>query len=337
MINLKKSQWFIIILIIISVFTYIRNGRAISNLYPIKERDYLESSNINILSESFNEDLPVYKVIYNLYTSDSSINIKLNHKPKSIPVLMYHSINPISTNNLIVPPDEFDAQMKWLKDNNYNPLTLDELYHWLVHSNETKENPIVITFDDGYEDNYKYAYPILKKYQFNATIFLITDAINKNTVLTESQIKEMYAHNIDFQSHTSNHEELNTKSYNQQIQSIKKSQERINSLINKKSEYLCYPVGKYNKDTLKACNDLGIKLAFTTKPGFIYTNNDKYTLRRLRVSPSKNIKSFASLLINESIKNKNNHNENKISNFENNSSNNKNYNLFNNKEKLLRF
>lgn len=280
MINFKKFQCLIISLIIISIFICLGNRRAISNLSPIKERDYLENNNINIVSESFNEDLPVYKVINNLYTYNSSINVKLNYNPKSIPVLMYHSINPISSNNLIIPPDEFDAQMKWLKDNNYNPITLDELYHWLVHNKETKENPIVITFDDGYEDNYKYAYPILKKYEFNATIFLITDAINKNTVLTESQIKEMYAHNIDFQSHTSDHVELNTKSYTQQIQTIKKSQERLGNLLNKKSEYLCYPVGKYNKDTLRACNDLGIKLAFTTKPGIISKSNDKYTLRR---------------------------------------------------------
>lgn len=211
---------------------------------------------------------------------------------KSIPVLMYHSINPKSVNNLIISPEEFNMQMKWLKDNNYNPISLEELYNALFREETVKANPIVLTFDDGYEDNYIYAYPILKGYGYKAVVFLITDAVNKDTVLKDYQITEMYNNNIDFQSHTSNHIELNTENYSNRLKAIKKSQDYIDKLLNKKTEYLCYPVGKYNKDTLKICSELGIKMAFTTNPGFSSAANGRYTMKRIRISPSKDLNNF---------------------------------------------
>ncbi|MBR3622573.1 MAG: polysaccharide deacetylase family protein, partial [Selenomonadaceae bacterium] len=91
-------------------------------------------------------------------------------------VLNYHKIDNVNI-SLSVPPAEFDKQMKYLKDNDYHTITPDELYASIEGREKLPENPVLITFDDGYADNYTNAYPILKKYDFKATIFVISSFV----------------------------------------------------------------------------------------------------------------------------------------------------------------
>jgi peptidoglycan/xylan/chitin deacetylase (PgdA/CDA1 family) len=219
------------------------------------------------------------------------VSLSRNVDPGSIkvPVLMYHSINPKSTNNLIITPKEFEKQIGWLKDNGFTPLFLDELYSILTTGRNVPPKPIALTFDDGYEDNYTEAYPILKKHNFKATIFLITSSIGHASSLKEHEIREMHANNIDFQSHTASHLELNSLSYKKQLEELINSRDAINKLLNKNTDYLCYPVGKYNENTIKALKDAGYKMAFTTKPGHAKLSNGLYMIRRVRMMPGMNM------------------------------------------------
>lgn len=207
-----------------------------------------------------------------------------------IPVLMYHSINP-DTNvfkgmpNLVVTPEEFDKQMLWLKDNGYTPVTLTEFNLFLDTNMTNVDKPIVITFDDGYEDAYTYAYPILKKYEFTANVFLITKEIGNPFYLRENQIKEMGEYGVEFDSHTVTHRELNSLDYEKQLKELKESRERIKSLFGFDSNYICYPVGRYNDNTVKAAKEAGYIMGFTTKGGYSKASDGYLTLKRVRVSP----------------------------------------------------
>ena len=98
-----------------------------------------------------------------------------------VPILMYHHIAEGETNFVTVTPGEFEDQMKTLCENGYTAISLAELYAYVIHGTELPENPIVITFDDGYTSIYEYAYPILEKYGMNATIFTIGYAIGAET------------------------------------------------------------------------------------------------------------------------------------------------------------
>ena len=108
--------------------------------------------------------------------------------PKPFKVLMYHSIAIEAGNNLRIPPDDFDKQMAWLHDNGWKPVALDELYAWIEKGEPFPEKTVAITLDDGYIDNYTSAFPILKKYGFAATIFMITDFIGRVAYLTCDEI-----------------------------------------------------------------------------------------------------------------------------------------------------
>jgi len=238
----------------------------------------------------------------NIYLPDRSDGFKPKFIPNytatcKIPILMYHSIGYEKGNVLRVPKDKFYLEMKYLKENGFTSLSFDQLYNILSGTEKPPKKPILISFDDGYQDNYKNAYPILKELGLKATIFVITDCIDKNnSYITSKQIREMIKNGIDVESHTEKHYDLSNLSYNVQFQTLKKSREKLEYIEEKKIKYLSYPVGKYNKYTEKAAKDAGYIMAVTTKPGFASKNNGFFFLHRVRIINSQSLNGFKSML-----------------------------------------
>lgn len=102
---------------------------------------------------------------------------RMHSATRAVPVLNYHQINDRDENSLTVHTDEFDEQMKYLSDNGYHTITPEEMMDAWENGTPLPEKPVILTFDDGYVDNYKNAYPILEKYNLKGTIFLISDFI----------------------------------------------------------------------------------------------------------------------------------------------------------------
>lgn len=216
---------------------------------------------------------------------------------KKIPILMYHSISYEKGNSLRVSKENFRIQMKYLKDNNYTTLTVDELYNYMQTGKIAPKKPIVITFDDGYKDNYTNAYPILNEFGFKATIFVITNTIDKDiNYLTSSEIKSMDATNMRIESHTVAHEHLDEISYKESIVTMEKSKEKLEKLLNRKINYIAYPYGGYNENVIKAAKETNYKLAFSTDFGFIDKNNNIYSLGRIFVNSNFTFQEFKAKL-----------------------------------------
>lgn len=211
-----------------------------------------------------------------------------------IPLLMYHSIAYEAKNELRVPKEKFEEQMKFLKEHGFTAISMKEAYEIINNEKLSPEKPIVICFDDGYADNYSNAYPILMKYNLRGTIFVITDTVDKSSqYLSSSQIREMYKSGIDFQSHTVHHEELNRLSYAKQLKTLRQSKEYLESCLGSRVIALSYPVGKYNNDTIKAAKDTGYLMAVTTKFGFAKKKDGMFTLTRVRINASDSLQSFS--------------------------------------------
>lgn len=203
-----------------------------------------------------------------------------------VPILMYHSISDAdSTNNLLVPPDMFEEQIKWLKDNDFTAILLDDLIEAMETGNVPKR-PVAITFDDGYVDNYTDAYKTLKKYNMKAAFFIITDNVDKDSgYMNLVMLKEMKDFGMAIENHTSNHLELNKLSKSEQISSIKDGQDFLRNTIGVEGQFLCYPVGRYNDTTIEVAQELGIKAAVTTEGGISSLSDGLYQLKRLRIFP----------------------------------------------------
>ncbi len=130
--------------------------------------------------------------------------VRANHY--DIPVLMYHNISPPEDGNTVnVTPERFIEQMNFIKSNNYKVITPYEYSRILKEGKEkSAKNLVMLTFDDGYKNNYTYAYPVLKKNGFSAVIFVVVNKIGKEGYLNIDEIKQMHKDGIVIASHTLN-------------------------------------------------------------------------------------------------------------------------------------
>lgn len=185
---------------------------------------------------------------------------------------------------LTLSDSEFEAQMKYLSKSGYTAISPDQLADYLQYGKELPPNPILITFDDGYEDNYRVAYPILQKYHFTATIFLITDFVDKNAkYVTWQQVREMRDSGFSFQSHTINHILLPNASDEDIYFQLIKSREVLEEQLGPKIEYLAYPGGKYDQRVIHLARKAGYRAAFTINFGRDRMHCELFTLNRIPV------------------------------------------------------
>ncbi len=216
-------------------------------------------------------------------------------KPAHLPILMYHSISR-GTDSLHVPKEQFREQMKWLSDHGYYTLSPAEAFAVLTQNKKPRAKSVLITLDDGYEDNYTSAYPVLREYGMKATIFMIVNAIGTNNYLKKQQLLEMDQHGIAVESHTMTHPDLTKLTPLEQKEEMAQSKDFFEKLFHKKMTILCYPYGRYNSETVRLAQQTGYKMAVTIKPGTASENQGMFTLHRIRVSPDMSIKGFGRIV-----------------------------------------
>jgi peptidoglycan/xylan/chitin deacetylase (PgdA/CDA1 family) len=201
-----------------------------------------------------------------------------------VPIMMYHQVAQVSKEPLnTISPSNFEKHMAYLKTHGYNVITLDKLIDQKSrHKAQAKE--VVITFDDGFENIYTNAYPILKKYGFKATIFVITNYIDKEEFLKESQIKEMLSSGlIQVESHTRNHSYLpDIKDESRLWEEILSSKLDLENRFKIAVFFLSYPVGGFDEKIKGMVAKAGYQAALTTNRGFDKANKDLYELKRVR-------------------------------------------------------
>jgi peptidoglycan/xylan/chitin deacetylase (PgdA/CDA1 family) len=221
-----------------------------------------------------------------------------------VPILMYHyvSIPPDDADeyrlDLSVSPENFQAQMDYLRDNGYTPVDLYDLTMAIVNKNELPDNPVIITLDDGYRDNYENAYPILKEMGFKATIFIPTDFIDQENpnYLSWNMIEEMSAAGIRFEPHSKTHADLTEGDREFVVWQVLGSQETLESHIGYRPRYFAYPGGRYDDQTIEVMSELDYWGAVTTEGGQWHGFNDRFEWTRMRIRNTTNLEDFARLL-----------------------------------------
>ena len=202
-----------------------------------------------------------------------------------IPVICYHSINkdPSGKSPIIISPEKFRQHLKAIKDNGYTTLTMTQFNDYILGDKPIPEKSVLLTFDDGYMDNYTNAFPILKEFNMNATIFVISSYLDGKEYMSPSNVKEMSDYGIDIESHTVSHLRLSELSYEQQLNELKNSKDALEKLTNKPVVSIAYPEGKYNEDTTKAVKEAGYSMGFTIDRGYVGVGDDTVKLNRLCV------------------------------------------------------
>ena len=225
---------------------------------------------------------------------------KTYDEPVQMPILMYHAVHVMdpseaSNANLIVDPDLFEAQIKALSKAGYYFLTPEEAYKAFTENALPAKKVVWLTFDDGNEDFYTIAYPILKKYKAKATNNVITGFVKKGNAgnLTVKQMKEMMAHGMSFQSHTVNHPDLSATDKATQKVELTDSIDFLENKLNTKVNTIAYPSGRYNQTTLDLAKK-SYKLGLTTNEGLASAKDGLLSLNRVRILPTTTAKGLLS-------------------------------------------
>ena len=219
-----------------------------------------------------------------------------------VPILMYHyiEINPNPTGDpgrsrLLVTPANFEAQLKYLRDNGWTTVTLDDLISYFANPQLMPAKPVILTFDDGYQDFYDNAWPLLKKYHDKATIYVISlgghpgacgnNFWQPNFYMTDAELRELASTTlITVGAHTEDHCSLKGKPEATQWQEILGSKTELEAIIGKPVRDFAYPYGSFDQTTLRIVKESGFDTAVTTIPGSVNNESMVYTLHRVRMA-----------------------------------------------------
>ncbi len=215
-------------------------------------------------------------------------------------ILMYHSISlPTGRTErdrrYSCPPERFEAHLEYLKSSGRQVVSLDQCKNYLETGKGLDRDSIVITFDDGFRDNYDNALPLLRKYRYPATVFVAVGYVpesGKRTaanrymsrdMLDWGQLQEMHSLGVAIGAHTVNHPKLPEISAREAREEITASKCRIEDRLQTNVRYFAYPYGLYDAKTRELVAQAGFALACSTRSGFNRINVDPYALRRIEV------------------------------------------------------
>ncbi len=212
---------------------------------------------------------------------------------KRLPILMYHAVGdtPWGIEDLFVTPANLEAQLQYLEQNGYTTVTFEDL-----DKLDTIQKPVMLTFDDGYEDNYRLLLPLLKKYNAKATVFVITGEIGKPYYLTKEQIKQMSdSGHISIQSHTVTHPYLSNLTEEQLETELSGSKKTLASITGKEPFVICYPTGKHSSLARKKAAE-HYRFGLLMNGGTWTTGGDTFLITRSYISRYTSLSSFKAKL-----------------------------------------
>ncbi len=229
-------------------------------------------------------------------------------KALSVPVLMYHHVSSHKGALVTITPENFESHARFLADEGYKTLSLDEFAAFKKGRLELPKKSVLITFDDGWIDNYLVAYPILKKYSLRATIFIVTDWVERSNEDKRGD-DDIYIPNhkegkklayeepasavvnwndlanmndvFDFASHSNAHdnESLGLDEWRDDL-ALSKAHIKAHG---GNTQHLCWPRGNYTKELMDLAENLGFEALYTTKRGVNMPDNDLSEIKRISV------------------------------------------------------
>jgi peptidoglycan/xylan/chitin deacetylase (PgdA/CDA1 family) len=256
----------------------------------------------------------IIKSIYNIYVVSSV-------QPADgiiVPIIMYHQVKNSGLGNDVISPNEFESDLKYLKENHYNTITMTQLIDYVHDKKELPQNPVILSFDDGYLSTYLNVYPLLKEYNMKIVLSIIGKSVDdfskvcdeniNYSHVTWDEVKEMQQSGlVEIQNHTYNLHKISKERYgcsqmaNESLEDYKKFlsndintlQKEIMSVTGNSPNTFTYPYGKYNEKIETIIKKLGFKATLTCRFGVNVINNDPdtlYSLKRIRRAHNQSIK-----------------------------------------------
>ena len=218
---------------------------------------------------------------------------------KVLPVLMYHRVGPFRTGTypaVTVGPGRFKKQIGWLKRKGYTTVGAGDWLAYCIEGKPLPERPVLLTFDDAYEDLNEYAFPVLKENGFTATVFVVTGEVSGHNswdqkkgyaalrCMSADQIRHWSGQGIEFGAHSRTHADLTTLSAAGLDEEIAGSGSDLTEILGTAPLSFAYPFGNYN-ETVRSEVEKAFPLAFTCDRGLNGLGTEPHVLRRTMVEP----------------------------------------------------
>ena len=236
------------------------------------------------------------------YTTHQSI-VPYGLRTLELPILMYHYIRvPPSRRvdmigyNLSVAPAVFTAQMDWLQAHGYHTVTFDDMRRYWARVSPLPSKPVIITIDDGYQDLYSAAYPILAAHGFTAVAYIVSGFVGERGYVTAAEVVEMDRYGIEIGAHTVNHVDLAHSPEPWLTYQVEESKSWLENLLGHPVVDMAYPSGKFNALVVAAVERAGYWSAVTEVYSVLHTQADRYVWGRVRVAGGEPLAMFISEL-----------------------------------------
>ncbi|HEV2261342.1 MAG TPA: polysaccharide deacetylase family protein [Candidatus Rubrimentiphilum sp.] len=216
------------------------------------------------------------------------------------PILMYHRVDtqipsdPVGR-DLTVTPAALAMQLQTLRSRHLKAISMAELFARL-HRNLPIEDAVVLTFDDGYADQMRYALPLLRRYGARATFYIVTGTLGTPEHLTWADLRRMTALGMDLGAHGIAHDDLSLMTARQQQAQIFGSVRALRRRLHAAVLSYAYPSGRFNTATLQLVRQAGIQLAVTTDPRYVIPPANRFELTRVRVHGAWSYAAFAAAI-----------------------------------------
>ncbi|MDO8621503.1 MAG: polysaccharide deacetylase family protein [Candidatus Levybacteria bacterium] len=206
-----------------------------------------------------------------------------------VPILLYHYVEYVKDKgdtirqSLNINPYIFEKQIQTLKDAGYTFITVGELGKVLDAEMSLPRKPVIITFDDGYEDFYTDVLPLLKKYNVKATAYIVAGAMGRLNYMSKDEIgKAIESGLVEIGAHSMYHRYLKGISYNEAKFEIEQSKANLEQEFGVSVVSFAYPYGAFDKQAVKFVQDAGFKTSVSTVPGIDVSDLNRYFIFRIR-------------------------------------------------------
>jgi peptidoglycan/xylan/chitin deacetylase (PgdA/CDA1 family) len=194
-----------------------------------------------------------------------------------MPILVYHHIVPGHGSGselaraLFVTPEAFEDQLKFLKDKGYQSISFDDLADYLQYGLPLPERPVILSFDDGWENQFTYAFPLLQKYGFTGTFYVVTEYLDHQNLMSIAELKTMMAAGMTIGCHSRTHPALTGLGSTGLQSEIAGSKAWLEQRLGVAVDTFAYPYGAYNATVVAATKAAGFRTARTVDDGYHYT------------------------------------------------------------------
>ena len=212
---------------------------------------------------------------------------KLLYRRKAI-ILMYHGLREESEkkDDKFVQVDKFRDQLDYLRKN-YKIVSLDNIVNE-ISNGAVPNNSLAVTFDDGYEDNYRHLLPIAREFGIPVSVFLATDLVGRENYLSWDEVKQMRESGVSFGAHSLSHPHLSDLNERE----ISESKKVVEGKTGVSTGLFSYPYGEFNPKTADEVKKAGYKAALTTEYGLNDKNTDLFMLKRIPVNDNYSFRYF---------------------------------------------